>query len=144
MLMNFTRLCSESYIMGGITDNCLICFSLFCGKKTRLCVILSLVLFKHVVTTNTLLFILSNSRFMSKTGVPTSCSERPSMISEISCSLLAIVAERPVPLWPTLRRRMSQMLQLVTLPLRQHQVCRLSRKKIRFPDVESKSIFQLS
>lgn len=27
------------------------------------------------------------------------------MISEISCSLLAIVAERPVPLCPTLQRR---------------------------------------
>ena len=31
MLMNLTRLCSESYIMGGMTDICLICFSLFCG-----------------------------------------------------------------------------------------------------------------
>lgn len=30
MLINFTRLCSESYIMGGMTDSCLICFSLFC------------------------------------------------------------------------------------------------------------------
>lgn len=29
MLINFTRLCSESYIMGGMTDSCLICFSLF-------------------------------------------------------------------------------------------------------------------
>lgn len=34
----------------------------------------------------------------------TSCSESPSMISEISCSLLAMVAERPAPLWPTLKR----------------------------------------
>lgn len=33
----------------------------------------------------------------------TSCSERPSMISDISCSLLAMVADRPVPLWPTLK-----------------------------------------
>lgn len=35
MLMNFTRLCSESYIMGGMTDSCLICFSLFCRNPTR-------------------------------------------------------------------------------------------------------------
>lgn len=34
MLINFTRLCSESYIMGGMTDSCLICFSLFCGRWT--------------------------------------------------------------------------------------------------------------
>lgn len=33
MLMNFTRRCSESYIMGGMTDSCLICFSLFCGTR---------------------------------------------------------------------------------------------------------------
>lgn len=35
----------------------------------------------------------------------TSCSERPSMISEISCSLLAIVADSPVPLCPTLPQK---------------------------------------
>lgn len=34
MLINLTRLCSESYIMGGMTDSCLICFSLFCGTWT--------------------------------------------------------------------------------------------------------------
>lgn len=34
MLINFTRLCSESYIIGGMTDSCLICFSLFCGTWT--------------------------------------------------------------------------------------------------------------
>lgn len=33
MLINLTRLCSESYIMGGMTDSCLICFSLFCGRE---------------------------------------------------------------------------------------------------------------
>lgn len=37
--------------------------------------------------------------------VLTSCSERPSMISEISCSLLAIVADSPVPLCPTLPQK---------------------------------------
>lgn len=31
--MNFTLRCSESYIMGGMTDNCLICFSLFWGRQ---------------------------------------------------------------------------------------------------------------
>lgn len=35
ILINFTRLCSESYIIGGMTDSCLICFSLFCGSRTR-------------------------------------------------------------------------------------------------------------
>ncbi|ETE56125.1 hypothetical protein L345_18165, partial [Ophiophagus hannah] len=39
-----------------------------------------------------------------KAAALTSCSESPSMISEISCSLRAMVAERPVPLWPTLQR----------------------------------------
>lgn len=35
MLINFTRRCSESYIMGGMTDSCLICFSLFCETWTE-------------------------------------------------------------------------------------------------------------
>lgn len=33
MLINFTRRCSESYIMGGMTESCLICFSLFCETE---------------------------------------------------------------------------------------------------------------
>lgn len=39
---------------------------------------------------------------------PTSCSERPSMISEISCSLLAMVADSPVPLCPTLQDKQME------------------------------------
>lgn len=45
------------------------------------------------------------SLFLTFHMLLTSCSERPSMISEISCSLLAIVAERPVPLCPTLPQK---------------------------------------
>lgn len=35
MLINLTRLCSKSYIIGGMTESCLICFSLFCGTEDR-------------------------------------------------------------------------------------------------------------
>lgn len=36
MLINLTRLCSKSYIIGGMTESCLICFSLFCGTEDRM------------------------------------------------------------------------------------------------------------
>lgn len=67
-------------------------------------------LLKHMVNTSTPLLSHGNTEtviscLQCNIRVPTSCSERPSMISEISCSLLAIVAERPVPLCPTLQRR---------------------------------------
>lgn len=111
MLMNFTRLCSESYIMGGITESCLICFSLFYKKKKDQMRCQHLVhLLKHMANTSTPFLSHVNTEtvvscLQCNIRVPTSCSERPSMISEISCSLLAIVAERPVPLCPTLQRR---------------------------------------
>lgn len=114
MLINLTRLCSESYIIGGMTESCLICFSLFCGQRrghsettNKWCVCRAKEGRKvplHFTREGHHWECVLNWSFISPLKL-TSCSERPSMISEISCSLLAIVADSPVPLCPTLPQK---------------------------------------